>query len=97
MQLIHVFGKFHIDCHLRNGTGPSQLVTGMLTAQRRAPRGSTGAAPPGSRRLAERPAARPRTAAPLRTSSSDSLCGTEKQLVTSTECLSTVPAGGQRG
>lgn len=25
------------------------------------------------------------------TSSSDSLCGTEKQLVTSTECLSTVP------
>lgn len=33
----------------------------------------------------------------FRTSSSDSLCGTEKQLVTSTECLSTVPAGGQRG
>lgn len=30
---------------------------------------------------------------PHRTSSSDSLCGTEKQLVTSTECLSTVPAG----
>ena len=27
------------------------------------------------------------------TSSSDSLCGTEKQLVTSTECLSTVPVG----
>ena len=27
----------------------------------------------------------------LLTSSSDSLCGTEKQLVTSTECLSTVP------
>lgn len=26
------------------------------------------------------------------TSSSDSLCGTEKQLVTSTECLSTVPS-----
>lgn len=31
------------------------------------------------------------------TSSSDSLWGTEKQLVTSTECLSTVPEGGQRG
>lgn len=28
---------------------------------------------------------------PPLTSSSDSLCGTEKQLVTSTECLSTVP------
>lgn len=38
MQLIHVFSKFHIDCHLRKGTGPSQMVTVMLSPWRRAPR-----------------------------------------------------------
>lgn len=55
------------------------------------PEGNAGRSPAGT---APSRAPSPHLAVPRgRTSSSDSLCGTEKQLVTSTECLSTVPAG----
>lgn len=67
VQLIHVFGKFHIHSHLRNGRQP---VTGCL-AQRatRAPAGSSGSAgvaprrkKPGSARAASVPHPRTRCA-----------------------------------
>lgn len=90
VQLIHVFSEFHIHSHLRKGRVPEQLVTGCLA--RRASRHR----PPAAGARGSRPPRAPLRPGRLRTSSSDSLCGTEKQLVTSTECLSTVPAEGER-
>lgn len=86
VQLVHVFGKLHIDSHLQKGTA----VSVCRSADTR-PEGNAGRSPAGT---APSRAPSPHLAVPRgRTSSSDSLCGTEKQLVTSTECLSTVPAG----